>query len=136
MQRQHFCTFPEYCNTYLERSNFVLSEKVQYSGPKFMTLCSEPFCHAYDVISLNSMNDVTKDDNSFHFQDKTLFFFLYRGAPAPKPQLCYSNIISSSVLEHILGKNSDIFYYFMDAKYGHTFGSAILHYTPANLKET
>ena len=37
-------------------------EKVQYSRPKFITLFSEHFGHAYDVISLNSMNDVTKND--------------------------------------------------------------------------
>ena len=59
-------------------------EKVHYSGPKFMALCSEPFCHAYDVISLNSMNDITKSNCSLH--DKTSFIFFL-------PLLWYVSII-------------------------------------------
>ena len=101
MQRQHFCTFPEYCNTYLERSNFVLSEKVQYSGPKFMTLCSEPFCHAYDVISLN---DVTKNDRSLHFQDKTWFFFFFNGRYRLQSPAVVRRYYTSSAIEQILAK--------------------------------
>ena len=75
-------------------------EKVQYSGPKFITLFSEHFGHAYDVISLNSMNDITKIDRSFHFQDKALFLFFIGGCRPQTPAVLHKYYYTS-VLEHI-----------------------------------
>ena len=49
------------------------------------------FCHAFDIISLNSMDDVTKKDRIFH--SDIVCFFLLSGAATPKPPLCHANII-------------------------------------------
>ena len=35
-------------------------EKVQYSGPRFMTIFNKPHCQAYDVKCLKCNYDVTK----------------------------------------------------------------------------
>ena len=84
-------------------------EKVQYSGPKFITLFSQHFGHAYDVISLNSMNDVTKNDRSSHFQDKALFSLFFIGGYRPQTPAVLRKYYYTSVLEHILAKKRNIY---------------------------
>ena len=106
---------------YLINSQFILG--VQYSRPKF-TLFSEHFGHAYDVISLNSINDVTKKTALFFFKTRHCFCCFLSETSTVLRKYYYT-----SVLEHILAKKHYIFLYFIDAKYGHTFWSAILHYT-------
>ena len=84
----------EPCNTKYFHATDVYWEKLQYSGPKFMTIFSEPRCLACDVKCLKSMYDVTNKGRRISFHGKTLLYLLFsQGLLPPNPPLQYTNII-------------------------------------------
>ena len=53
-------------------------EKVQYGGPKFMTIFSEPRCYTYDAKCLKLMHDVTNKQRQFSFfTARTMIYYIF-----------------------------------------------------------
>ena len=61
-------------------------EKVQYSGPRFMTIFSQHHCYTYDAKSLNSIMTSQTNNGGFYFsrQDRCFVSFSW-GLRPPNP---------------------------------------------------